>query len=480
MAGLISTRIVSAAVTVTNPPPAAPSTCTITGSDGTVAKEIVGVEVMPDGKIYNITGTYTVGVNCSGADCVNLVSAVNSATAQGNSISGFPQATDGASNNSIQIEMGTDNSQCYSGTDGCEWTNVDAVTGATIGHIYINQSALESLGFFNDPSALTSLIEHEMGHAFGLADSPSDEDGLMSFVGPESPQPNWGTDGPVQEAIRELNSGNVTVGNCTDVCAAEHPGSTPVWSPSVPGSYTCQFPACTAAQLAEGWTFDDSTGCQPPTPTQSPSSTSEPTSPACGGNQTYDSSSGQCTCAPGYTANADGSCTEASGTQCPASDPSCSNAPANSCPSGTSAAPDGSCQAIGSGDCVDSATGEDVSCASVCATTDPEPSWCASVPSTPSFCDQNPADPSCPGNSGSDYCDQNPADPDCPNYCSENPDDASCIGSDSGSDSNYCDDYPDSPECGGSDIGGSSGADGGGSECAIYDDASDISMSCTL
>jgi hypothetical protein len=485
------------------------ASCSIAGSNGAA-----NIFVNADGSIFGVTGPFNFNFNVTGSDSTS-----------NNTMSGYANAALSTilSASSLPIMANSTNNQVTAVADFSVADtqalnpdfNPDGNDGGVIGvSIYgtgKNSDGSTETSCFADvlvpaaasvgltPIGYQNAFAHELSHCFGLAHTTdphnlmygpsaggSDADSILnSDLQNTTP---LGFNAAQTQYLKDLAAGNqISVENCQAAC-----DSGEGYVVSEGGACEPLQSLCPVPPNPQGSFWDDADQscdyCSDPNATYVPSlgacvdtrctnngtNSNNPagigtdctgTNPfSCPGSETIQAS-GQCGCDPGYTMNADGSCTEASSTICDPSDPTCANPPPNSCPDGYSLAPDGSCQETGSGNCVDPDTGESASCADVCASQDPEPDWCASVAGTASFCAQNPDDPacsnsdngcsaddpSCSGSGSSDYCSLYPSDPECLGLCASDPTDPSCIGN----------------------TGNGDGGDGGsGGGCGIYDDGS--------
>lgn len=454
--------------------------CSLAGSNGSA-----NIFVNPDGSIHGVSGGFNFSI--SDIDTGSTLNGEANAALSTLLAAGIPQVLANTANNQITVAINDDPDEnanfMANDTSGLVGISVDTAAyqsngtldnSCTANFLGLNAGTLGQTSSVN----IQNTITHELGHCFGLAHT-SDPQNIM--YGPSASGATQATDAESADLFdsqplsfnaaqtqffHDVAEGSqIEVDQCTPECSGGD-----VWV-TTDGACEAQTDACPGP----GSFFDETTQqCEscPSDTTWVPSlgecvdSGTSPLSGAiCGGNQMLDPATNACECDAGYTANSDGTCTEATATECNPDDSSCSNPPPNSCPSGYELAPDGSCQVTGSGDCVDPSTGETASCADVCASEDPEPSWCASVPGTSSYCSENPDDASCSDNDGGDYCAQNPTDPDCASYCAENPDDPACIGQDNPvTDPSYCEENPDDPSCS-SQMGGDGG--GGSDDCLL-------------
>ena len=394
-----------------------------------------------------ITGSYNLSFSCdsgaSAGNCSAATNAANTAMGQGNSINGFPQGdTDGSSNNNITVEVGNNSMVCSVRPDG----SIPGACGISAGGtgtgnssiIYINAASTQGASALQNSNALLSILEHEMSHSFGVADTyqyipQSSDSGLMSNG--TNLGATWATDPLLQSVIKSINSGSVSclsttcppgfVSAITTANVNPVPACKPSTSPPITSSPPPPLPTCTAAQIAAGASiYPSAFDCILPPGTTYCSQ--NPTSPYCPPSQSSPSS-----CQPGYVLDASGNC-EMSTSTTQTGSVSCACSGANVvCTYG-----DGTVT-----------TNPDATCAAQqqqCNPDDPVASPdCPAASST---------DPTATSTDPTDYCAQNPTDPDCESYCAQNPDDASCTGNNSTGDNG----------------GDNSGDDGGGGRSDCY------------
>ena len=224
--------------------------CSLYGSNIPVANDNnndpAPIAISADGKVYAITGNYNLKIDCGDqaeqADCTNLTTAIAAMENVAQGISDFPQATQAPSASTVTFKIGHfGGAVSYAFENIYVLFNADGSVAAKNATISFDEDFDKSPSFqetMTNQSWLTSVVTHEISHAFGLADAyplgQPDAPQVLGTMGQaealgllENPNlPAFFWDPSAIAAIQTINQGlPITLGTpsvCTSGCAADN------------------------------------------------------------------------------------------------------------------------------------------------------------------------------------------------------------------------------------------------------------------